>query len=103
MPTYFVANATVTDPEGLESYLAAVPATFTGHDFEILVATNDAEALEGEPKGRRVVVLKFQDESSFRAWYDSPAYRDVIGLRLESTDGFAVLADGFETPSPDAT
>ncbi len=94
MATYFVVNATVTDPELLASYLAAVTATFEGIDLEVLVATNDAETIEGEPAGRRVVVLKFPNEERFRTWYDSPAYQDVIGMRLESTNGFAVLADG---------
>jgi uncharacterized protein (DUF1330 family) len=103
MATYFVVNATVTDPEMLVSYLAAVPATFEGSDLEVLVATNDAETIEGEPAGRRVVVLKFPNDDSFRTWYDSPASRDVIGMRLESTDGFAVLADGFDVTNAEST
>ena len=27
-------------------------------------------------------------------WYDSPADREVIDLRLKATNGFAVLAQG---------
>ena len=96
MATYFVVNATITDPELLASYLAAAPATFQGSDLEVLVATNDAEAIEGDPAGRRVVILKLPNEDSFRSWYDSSAYRDVIGMRLESTSGFAVLAPGLD-------
>jgi uncharacterized protein (DUF1330 family) len=96
MPTYFVVNATVTDPELLASYRAATTATFEGHDVTVLVSTNDAETIEGEPAGSRVVVLKFPDADAFRAWYDSPAYQAIIGMRTASTEGFAVLAEGRE-------
>jgi uncharacterized protein (DUF1330 family) len=95
MPIYFVANSTVTDPDQLAAYLAAVPATFEGHEFKVVVASNEAETLEGDAPGERVVVLEFPSREAFRAWYDSPAYREVIGLRLGATSGFAVLADGF--------
>ena len=67
-----------------------------GATMLVLVATNDAKTIEGEPVGGRVVVLRFPNEDSFRAWYDSPAYQDVIGMRLESTSGFVVLADGVD-------
>ena len=38
--------------------------------------------------------MEFPTRSTFHAWYDSPAYREVIGLRLKATNGFAVLAQG---------
>lgn len=94
MSTYFVVNATITDPELLATYRAATAATFEGHDVTVLVSTNDAEIIEGEPIGQRVVVLRFPDQDAFRAWYDSPAYQAIIGMRAASTEGVALLADG---------
>ena len=40
------------------------------------------------------MVLKFPDEHALQGWCHSPAYQDIIGMRLSSTEGFAVLADG---------
>ena len=94
MPTYLIVNATVTDPDMLDSYRAAVPPTLLGHDVVVRASTNKAETIEGEPKGPRVVVLEFPDREAFNAWYESPAYQEIIGLRLGSTDGFAVLVEG---------
>lgn len=94
MPTYLIVNAAITDPTLLDEYRAAVGATLKGHDVAVKVSTNEAETIEGEPNGPRVVVLEFPDRDAFRAWYDSPAYREIIGLRHGSTDGFAVLVDG---------
>jgi uncharacterized protein (DUF1330 family) len=94
MPAYFVVNSAVTDAELLAQYRAAVGATFDGHDVEVLASTDVAETVEGRSAGQRVVILRFPDADAFRAWYDSPAYQAIIGMRAAATDGFAVLADG---------
>ena len=94
MPTYLIVNASVTDQDMLNAYRAAVPPTLQGHDVVVRASTNEAETIEGEPKGSRVVVLEFPDRDAFDAWYQSPAYQEIIGLRLGSTDGFAVLVEG---------
>lgn len=94
MSTYLIVNAAITDPELLRAYRAAATATFEGHDVTVRVATNDAETIEGEPVGPRVVVLEFPDRNAFQAWYDSPAYQAIIGMRTQSTEGFAVLVEG---------
>ena len=94
MPTYLIVNAAITDPALLDEYRASVGATLKGHDVAVKVSTNAAETIEGEPRGPRVVVLEFPDRDAFRAWYDSPAYQEIIGLRLGSTDGFALLVEG---------
>jgi uncharacterized protein (DUF1330 family) len=94
MPSYLIVNAMITDQELLDAYHAAVGPTLVGHDVVTRVATNMARTIEGEPAGPRVVVMEFPDEDAFHAWYDSPAYQEVIGLRLKATQGFAVLAQG---------
>lgn len=95
MSVYFIVNSTITDPGGLDEYVAAAGTTLAGHDMALRVVTNDAETVEGQPAGSRVVIIEFPDRDAFRAWYDSPAYQAIIGMRLASTDGFAVLVDSF--------
>ncbi|MBI5089437.1 MAG: DUF1330 domain-containing protein [Actinobacteria bacterium] len=94
MSVYFIVNSTITDPAGLDDYVAAVGPTIAGRDMTLRVVTNEAETVEGQPAGSRVVVIEFPDRDGFRSWYDSPEYQAVIGLRLASTVGFAVLVDG---------
>jgi len=95
MSVYFIVNSTITDPAGVEKYVAAAGATLAGHEMTLRVVSNDAETIEGQPAGARMVIIEFPDRAAFRAWYDSEAYQAIVGLRLASTDGFAVLADGF--------
>jgi uncharacterized protein (DUF1330 family) len=94
MSYYFVVNSTVTDPAGFGAYRTAVGPTFDGHELKVHVATDTAGTIEGSSAGQRLVILEFPSETAFRAWYDSPAYQAVIGLRLNSTAGFALVAEG---------
>ena len=94
MPTYVIVNAAVTDPDLLTAYRAAAPASFEGHDVTVRVSSNEAETIEGEPVGSRVVVLEFPDRAAFQAWYDSPGYQEIIDMRLQSTQGFMVVVEG---------
>ncbi len=94
MAVYLIVNATVTDAESLQHYFDMVGPTLRGHTTEVLVSTDDAETVEGQPAGPRVVVMRFPDRAAFRAWYDSPEYQEIIHHRLDGTAGFAVLAEG---------
>ena len=95
MSVLFIVNSTITDPAMLDDYVAAAGPTLAGTGAGIRVVTTEAETIEGTPAGARVVVLEFADRAAFRAWYDSPAYQAIIGLRLGSTTGFGVLVDTF--------
>ncbi len=95
MACYLVVNARITDPEGLAAYSAAAGPTLAGHTVKPIVVNNNAEVLEGTPAGERVVILEFPDRAALKAWYDSDAYQAIIGMRHSSTDGFAVIVDGF--------
>ena len=54
--------------------------------------------MEGTTDDTRTVVLKFKDRDEAKRWYNSPEYQAVVGLRLDVTDGAAVLCDGFVPP-----
>ena len=94
MAAYFIVNARITDPDGLARYRAEVQPSLVAHEVKVLVSTNEATTVEGTPAGERAVVLEFPDREAALAWYNSDAYQQVVGLRLASTDGFAILVDG---------
>jgi uncharacterized protein (DUF1330 family) len=59
------------------------------------VLDENTEVIEGSLSLPRTIVIKFKSRADAMAWYNSPEYRAVLPLRLEATDGFAVLVDGF--------
>ena len=94
MSVYLIVNDSVTNEDSFAAYLSAVGETLKDRDVDVLVSTRAAETIEGQPAGPRVVVMRFPDRDAFREWYDSAEYQAIVGLRLDGTQGFAVLADG---------
>jgi uncharacterized protein (DUF1330 family) len=93
MTTYLIVNATITDADGLVAYQKAVGPSLVGRTVKVLASTNDVLPLEGSP-GERAVILEFPNQEEALAWYHSPEYQAVIGLRHASTSGIAMLAEG---------
>lgn len=66
------------------------------HGAEVLVFAEGSEVLEGRPSFPRTIILKFDSREAAKAWYESPEYRKVLPLRLQATEGYAVLVDGLD-------
>jgi uncharacterized protein (DUF1330 family) len=94
---YLVANYRITNPEAYAAYPPAVIPTLLAHGAEVLVADYASEVLEGQPSSV-TIVLKFPSKEAARAWYDSPEYREIVGLRTDNSEGFVLLTDAFVMP-----
>lgn len=94
MAAYVVVNYDLTDIEGYKAYPPAVLPTLEAHGAEILVADYESKKLEGNP-GAVTIVLKFQSREAVDAWYYSPEYQEIVGLRTDNSEGVAVVADEF--------
>jgi uncharacterized protein (DUF1330 family) len=95
MSAYLVVNSKVSDQSQLDAYLAVVGPTLAGHQFKVLVLSTEAEAVEGNPPGERLVIMEFPDKAALRAWYDSPAYSEAKKFRLAAGEGFGLIAEGL--------
>ena len=98
MAGYLIANYRITDAEAYKAYPPAVIPTLMAHGAEVLVADYESEVVEGKPASV-TIVLKFPSMEAARTWYDSPEYRQIVGLRTENSEGFVVFADGFVMPA----
>ena len=93
MAVMFLAVGTITDLVRFREYQEGVGPLLGLHPHEVVAYDESARPLEGIDSTRRVVAIRFPTEEAFRVFYDSPEYQAVIGKRLSSTDGFAVLID----------
>ena len=94
MKAYLIATETVQDEEGFAKYRAAVPATLEPFGGKFIVRGGDISILEGDWPHPRLAVIEFPSREAARGWYDSPAYQEVIGIRLETTTGNLIIVDG---------
>ncbi len=93
MAAYYVLTQTITDIERYrDEYIPQVLPFIAKYNGEIVVASFDAEALQGNPE-TGVVVLRFPTEDAVRGFANDPEYQPVKELRLAvTTNGNAVLA-----------
>ncbi len=100
MAAYFIFRHKVTDADQLNNvYLPKAVESLGPYEPEVLVVDQNIEVIEGSTEDTRCVVLKFKDKETAKAWYNSPEYQAVVGLRLDVTDGPSVLCEGFVPPS----
>lgn len=96
---YAIFTEVIQDRARYDGYVQkALPTVMQNGGRAIIVADN-AEVIEGEWHGSRVVVLEFDSVEAARNWYDSSEYQSVIGERHASTEANAVIVSGFEMPT----
>jgi uncharacterized protein (DUF1330 family) len=79
-------------PEVVE-YLERIQDTLDPYRGRFLVHGARPEVIEGPWPGT-VVIIEFPDMAAARAWYASPAYREILPLRTNNIDGEAILIEG---------
>ncbi len=95
MSVFVVGQGRVEDPEKLNQYAQAAGPTVMAAGGKVIANDASSEVVEGEPPGPRTVILEFESKEAFRAWYDSPEYQAILGMRLEAAPGTLVVAEGF--------
>ena len=95
MAAYFIAQYVVNDPKLYREYQGAAAATIQAGGGEVVAFDVAAETIEGTPPGPQTVIVKFESVEAAKAWYRSPAYQAVVGKRLASTNGFAVISQSM--------
>ncbi len=99
MAAYFILTHTITDIERYrEEYIPQVIPFIAKYDGEVIVASSDAEPLQGNPE-KGVVVLRFPSEQAVRDFVNDPEYQPVKEIRQAlTTNANAVLAPEFQMP-----
>ena len=94
MAGYVIAEIEVIDAAGYEEYrkLAASAVAACGGRF--LVRGGNVEALEGEWRPKRLVVLEFPSVEDAKAWWVSEAYRAARDLRARTAHTKLFVAEG---------
>ncbi|GAA2146342.1 DUF1330 domain-containing protein [Actinomadura napierensis] len=74
-------------------YMERIQATMDPFGGRFITHGKTPEVHEGE-FGGAVVILEFPDIDKARAWYDSPAYKEIIPLRADHIPSVIMLVDG---------
>ncbi|MFE4696705.1 DUF1330 domain-containing protein [Streptomyces sp. NPDC056738] len=104
MTAYAIAHLREAAPHPeIADYIERIGATFAPYGGRFLVHAAQHEVVEGDWPGH-VVVIGFPAIAEARAWWDSPAYREIAPLRSRHIEGDIVLVPGVpEAYDPTAT
>ncbi|HYE00912.1 MAG TPA: DUF1330 domain-containing protein [Alphaproteobacteria bacterium] len=94
VPAYAVARLrdVAMGPE-IADYLRRIDATLEPFGGRFLVHGGPVDRLEGGWEGETVVIA-FPDAAAAHAWYGSPAYREILPLRLRNAECEAAIVQG---------
>ncbi len=94
---YWIAHNDVTDAEAYKGYVAANGPIFAKYGARFLVRAGKFEAVEGEARGRHVVI-EFPDYVTALACYHSPEYAAAMKIRKNASAGSVVVVEGYDPP-----
>ena len=95
MPVYMIVDVDIADPAAYETYKAEVPALIARHGGEYLVRGGAHEIIEGTWSPTRLVLFRFPDRASVKAFIDDPDYAPLKALRQRISRGDIVMVDGI--------
>jgi len=104
MSVYAIAQLWIHDPLAYGRYADRFMEVFKNYQGRVLVADENPVVFEGTSDVHKVVVILFPDESSFRAWAESPEYLEIANDRKAGARSVILLVKGITshaaTPRP---
>ena len=95
MKGYVIFQETVFDQAAFERYKSLSPQSIGRYGGKFIVRGGRVEPLEGAFGFERVVVIEFPSVEAARDWYHSTDYAEAKALRLQISEGQAILVEGI--------
>jgi uncharacterized protein (DUF1330 family) len=96
MPTYAIGHLhDVNVGPDIVEYLKRIDATLEPFGGRFIIHGGPVTRLEGSWVGD-LIVIAFPDRDSAHAWYESPAYRQILPLRTRNSRGDVFLIEGVD-------
>jgi uncharacterized protein (DUF1330 family) len=96
MTVYAVAQLSFTDRDSYNRYQARFMGVFSQYSGHLLAADEHPELVEGTNGPDKIVLMSFPSADHFRAWSDSPEYREISKDRLAGAEATVLLVQGLE-------
>lgn len=95
MSAYIIAQIKVHDLEEYKKYQSAFMKVSEPFGVRVLVATDEAEVLEGDWPQVRTVIMEYPSKDRAMKWYESEQYREIVHHRFRAAKTNMILVDGF--------
>lgn len=92
---YWIGRVDVHDKDTYAQYVASNGPAFEKYGGKFLVRGGAFEAVEGEARGRNVVI-EFPSFEAALACYNSPEYAGPLALRKSAAVADIIVIEGFD-------
>ncbi|ATE78190.1 DUF1330 domain-containing protein [Pseudomonas frederiksbergensis] len=93
MTAYFLAFGTVRDPDKLAEYIDRSGPSVAAFGGEFVGVSDQTQVLAGVHAHPRTAMFTFPDAATCRAWFESPMYHELEGLREAAADFVFLVFD----------
>jgi uncharacterized protein (DUF1330 family) len=94
MPAYVISEVDVRDAAGFEAYRTIAAEAIVQYGGRYLVRGGAAEAAEGGPPPKTLIVVEFPSMERLREWYASPEYAEALKHRRTALDRRLIFVEG---------
>lgn len=94
MPAYLIGDVSVKDAAAYEEYRSQIGDPIARHGGEYVVRGGDIEIISGDWQPNRLIILRFPDKNSVRAYLEDPDFRRLTDLRQRAIVSHIVLVEG---------
>jgi len=94
MSAYVISELEVLDPVAIETYRTLAARSIAQYGGRYLVRGGAAEAAEGGPPPKNIVVVEFPSMARLREWYASPEYAEALKVRRTALDRRLIFVEG---------
>src|SRR5215468_6440890 len=98
MAAYVISEVEVHDPVAWETYRSTAAKAIAQYGGRYLVRGGVAEAVEGGPPPKTLIIVEFPSMRRLREWYASPEYAEALKVRWTAADRRLIFAEGV-TPA----
>jgi uncharacterized protein (DUF1330 family) len=96
MPAYVIADVSVHDPAQYDDYKRMAPASIAQYGGRYLARGGATEALEGDWRPTRLVILEFPSYARAKEWWGSSEYAPAKALRNRTASSNLMLLEGYD-------
>ena len=98
MAGYVIFDIGPSDREAMKPYLDKAFDTVAAFGGKILVRGGNPEIRESTHRDgwhpTRILIIEFPSVAAARGWYDSPAYQEILPIRLQHGKDNMVIVEG---------
>jgi uncharacterized protein (DUF1330 family) len=95
MSAYLISEVDVRDAAGFEAYRTIAARAIAQYGGRYVVRGGAAEAVEGGPPPKNVIVAEFPSMEALREWYASPEYAEALKFRRTALDRRLIFVEGI--------